>query len=52
MSYIVPIVNRVVREGSGKRPWAIVVYPMLRWLNTSATSWRSSRQTRVKGSKQ
>jgi ATP-dependent helicase YprA (DUF1998 family) len=28
MSYIVPIVDRVVREGSGKGVRAIVVYPM------------------------
>jgi len=28
MSYIVPIVDRVLREGSGKGVRAIVVYPM------------------------
>ncbi|BCI91222.1 hypothetical protein NIIDMKKI_64280 [Mycobacterium kansasii] len=37
MSYIVPIVDRVLREGSGKGVRAIVVYPM----NALANSQRS-----------
>jgi hypothetical protein len=52
MSYIVPIVDRVLREGSGKGVRAIVLYPMLRWQKAGAASWRSSRQARVKGGKQ
>ena len=37
MSYIVPIVDRVLREGSGKGVRAIVVYPM----NALANSQRN-----------
>lgn len=42
MAYIVPIVDRVLREGSGRGVQAIVVYPMNALANSQSRSWASS----------